>query len=299
MTVVTGLGSAPASRRQLSGRRCDGAHVVVVGAVDLVVRNYRVSGSAQALGTGTPNPLLAKSANACAAVPADRSRGKQPGLVGASRDAQKKGTRDHRKPPASRCWPRPVVAYAAPSWLPVPYSLRLRSSPPIADQSGTSHSSGRGTGDDEHGTHLRRCACSGWRIEPAHRLIAGRNTPHQPETLPSCPAAATEITSSCRANQILDPTNDEDPAKPAGQPGSNCAPVGIRTPKFLIRRLGGVVSEGLRGGSRLRDGHSAVAECRPISAGCRQRCSHCLPIGRRIGPMRRPRRFLPGRSVST
>lgn len=32
------------------------------------------------------------------------------------------------------------------------------------------------------------------------------------------------------------PKNDEDPGKPAGQPGSICAPVGIRTPNLLIRR---------------------------------------------------------------
>ena len=31
------------------------------------------------------------------------------------------------------------------------------------------------------------------------------------------------------------PRNDEDPGKPAGQPGSICAPVGIRTPNLLIR----------------------------------------------------------------
>jgi hypothetical protein len=43
------------------------------------------------------------------------------------------------------------------------------------------------------------------------------------------------MTSRCRVDRILGLANDEDPGKPAGQPGSDCALGGIRTPNLLIR----------------------------------------------------------------
>ena len=63
--------------------------------------------------------------------------------------------------------------------------------------------------------------------------------PNQFKSRRSNPTKAHEdlkMTSKCRVDRILGPTNSEDPGKPAGQPVSICAPVGIRTPNLLIRR---------------------------------------------------------------
>ena len=60
------------------------------------------------------------------------------------------------------------------------------------------------------------------------------------------------------------PRKDEDPDKPAGQPGSICAPVGIRTPKLLIRSRTQCPPRALRLG-HLQGAHAGVsAGQRPI-----------------------------------